>query len=611
MKALFFLFILLTAFVHSSTAQPYPIGKITPTWIDASRGNRNVPVEVYYPAVTAGTNVAVASGTFPVMVIGHGFSMGVDAYYNFRDFFVPRGFIIVLVNTEIGPIPFPDHAAFGADLNFAVNQMQALNNNTSSVFFGRVKNKSAIMGHSMGGGCSFLAASTGNPYITTLLGFAPAETNPSAISAASNISIPALLFYGSKDAVTPPANHVIPMYNNLSSSCKVMVSITDGSHCRFANNNVTCNFGESTSCIGCTFISHADHHARTFAIMEPWLNFFLKEDCGQWVAFEQSLDNTTGTSYVRSCNYSLPIAVATAMGSTTVCNGDSVMIAGGGTGYAQYLWSNGASTINISVTQSGNYSLFVTDHYNCRDTSNSITVEVDGPQIPVLNTTDTLKACENDSIYLSVVDPQATVAYVWNTGDTIDQILLSQTGYYFVMAMDSNGCTAYSDTIAFYILPLPTAPHITLQNDTLFATASADSFQWFFDGIPISNSNVNVLVPTASGRYSVVVTDDNGCTSPPADFYYYLTISDSLTTANTWHLFPNPVNDVLVVSVSEKNTQPLHISLHDVNGGEKSVLITSQGNSWLVDIAALPPAIYYLRISTFNGIHYQRIFKLN
>jgi predicted dienelactone hydrolase len=275
MKSLFSLFagMFFIILYNDSIAQTYAVGKSTPTLVDASRSNRNIPVEIYYPANTAGTNVPVAAGVFPVLVIGHGFSMTVDAYYNFRDFFVPKGYIIILPNTE-SALGSANHTNFAGDLNYCVDYMQAENISNASIFFGKVKNKTGIMGHSMGGGCSFVAAGTGNPNITTILGFAPAETTPSAITAASSISVPALMFYGSKDAVTPPANHVIPMYNNLQSFCKAMVTITDGAHCRFANTNGTCNFGEGTACIACTFITNAEQHARTFAIMLPWVIFF-------------------------------------------------------------------------------------------------------------------------------------------------------------------------------------------------------------------------------------------------------------------------------------------------------------------------------------------------
>ena len=79
-----------------SKAQPYAIGHTTITFVDASRNNRNIATEIYYPANVAGNNVGVAttSELFPVLSFGHGFLMGYDAYQNFWETLVPNGFVI-------------------------------------------------------------------------------------------------------------------------------------------------------------------------------------------------------------------------------------------------------------------------------------------------------------------------------------------------------------------------------------------------------------------------------------------------------------------------------------------------------------------------------------
>jgi predicted dienelactone hydrolase len=586
-------------FFQSTTAQTYAVGKSTPTMVDAARSNRNIPIEIYYPADAAGTNVPVASGVFPVMVIGHGFSMGVDAYYNFRDFFVPKGYIIVLVNTETGLSPV--HATFGEDLNYCVNYMQAENTNNASIFFGKVKNKTALMGHSMGGGCSFLAAATGNPNITTLLGFAPAETSTSAITAASSISVPALMFYGSKDVVTPPADHVIPMYNNLQSSCKAMATITDGAHCRFGNTNATCNFGEGVSCIACSFLTNAQQHQKTFAIMEPWINFFLKEQCNQWTAFESSLDNTAGTTYVRACNYTLPTATATAQGATQFCDGGSVGITGGGLGYNGYLWSNGETTTDITATQSGNYTLEVTDQYNCKDTSNVINVTVGNPAKPALFVPGDNIFCDGESVAVIISNYDSTQTYLWSTGETSDNIIVAQTLDVFVKVTDSIGCEKYSDTLSFTMNTNPPVPTIQQSNDTLFVIGATGIVQWSVDGNVILNSNVTEFVPTTSGVYSVAVIDANGCFAQSADFTYI--ISSVTESENSgWNIYPNPVSNSLKI-------QSADVSVYDITGRKQLIRISSEKNMLQLNLSNLAEGMYVLKIQQESNTQYFHVMK--
>ena len=149
-----------------------------------------------------------------------------------------------------------------------------------------------VMGHSMGGGASFLAAQL-NPNVKTLLNFAPAETNPSAIQAAATISIPTLIFAGVNDCVTPPNTNQIPMYTGLISSCKTLISIIGGSHCQMANSNFFCGIGES-SCTPQPTITRTAQQNKINSYLLPWLDFQLKGNCAQGNLFDTQIlvDNT-------------------------------------------------------------------------------------------------------------------------------------------------------------------------------------------------------------------------------------------------------------------------------------------------------------------------------
>ena len=168
----------------SSFAQ-YQIGHYTKTFIDPDRGNRAIETEIYYPANTQGNNTPIASGDFPVIVFGHGFVMVWDAYENLWEEFVPRGYIMAFPKTE-GNLFSTDHQQFGWDLQFLVLKIQDEGNNSSSALFNGVNNNTALMGHSMGGGASFLAADSlctnGNIQLKTIVGLAPAESTSNGVS---------------------------------------------------------------------------------------------------------------------------------------------------------------------------------------------------------------------------------------------------------------------------------------------------------------------------------------------------------------------------------------------------------------------------------------------
>ena len=218
MKLIYALLILMPFTGYSQ----FEIGTTSITFTDTDRG-REVETFIYYPADAAGADVSLADGLFPVISVGHGFLMTYESYQYIWEHYVPLGYIVILPNTETA-VPV-SHGDFGKDLSFVIHALLAENEIESSPFFGHVSPHSALVGHSMGGGASILAAAE-DASITTIVTFAAAETDPSAIAAASSINQPSLTFAGGNDCVTPPADNQEPMYAN-HNDCKGYVLITE------------------------------------------------------------------------------------------------------------------------------------------------------------------------------------------------------------------------------------------------------------------------------------------------------------------------------------------------------------------------------------------------
>ncbi|MFK7787283.1 MAG: T9SS type A sorting domain-containing protein [Crocinitomicaceae bacterium] len=371
------LLLALTVFCSFTTwAQTYEIGHTTITFNDPARTGgfgsgggpgRQIQSEVYYPADVAGTDVAAAMGEHPVIVFGHGFVMAWDAYANIWEELVPQGYIMVFPRTE-GNFS-PSHDDFGMDLALLVTKIQELNTTGGSILENHVAAKSAIMGHSMGGGSSFLAAAS-NTSIETVIGLAPAETNSSAISAAAQVTVPALVFSGSGDAVTPATDHHLPIYNATASSCKNYVDITGGAHCYYANSNFNCDFGEGTSGGNIT-ITRSEQHQILFDIVTPWLDYKLKGDCSANVVFNDLLANDPRIVATQNCTFTPFVTTVSSNGVTLTADNTT----------ASYQWldcNNNFSPLpgetNISLTPSpGNYAVELTEN-GCIDTSSCFVI---------------------------------------------------------------------------------------------------------------------------------------------------------------------------------------------------------------------------------------------
>ena len=292
-----YLVIILLCVSSCLLAQTFNIGHTSMDFYDNAR-NRNITTEIYYPADSNGDDRPISFGNFPVIVFGHGFLISWDSYDNYWTSLVPEGYILCFPTTEMGFTP--SHQSFADDLIFLTSQMQIESQNSTSIFYNSILPKTGIMGHSMGGGASFLAAAN-NPNINTLINFAAAETNPSAISAARNINIPSLIFSGEDDCVTPPINHQNIMFDSLNSYCKTQINILNGGHCYFANENVLCSFGES-SCNPTLNITRNEQQNITNDFLKIWLNFSLKSNQNSFTIFNDSLQTSNRITYSQFCN---------------------------------------------------------------------------------------------------------------------------------------------------------------------------------------------------------------------------------------------------------------------------------------------------------------------
>jgi dienelactone hydrolase len=391
MNKILFLLIPFT-FAFSFASAQYAIGHTTITFNDPSRSGgfgtgggpgRQIQTEIYYPATTAGDNTPVASGTFPVIVFGHGFAMSWDAYQNIWEHYASKGYVLAFPRTEGGLFPAPSHQDFGLDLKIVGEKVIALNASSTSLFFQKILSNVGIIGHSMGGGASILAAS-GNNGIRTVVGLAPAETNPSAIAAAAGVSVPALIFSGSQDGVTPPNDHHLPIFNNLGSGCKTFASIIGGAHCYFANSNFNCDFGEATSSSGIS-ISRSEQQQRTFSLLDPWLAFMLKDSCQSYSNFMNKLDDFPTQIVVNSTCSVNPIP------NIQYANG---LLSASVSGF-QYQWTLNGQPISDAINQdyqplaSGQYAVEVIFYNGCSQTSapfdlNGLDVEINALNLLVL-----------------------------------------------------------------------------------------------------------------------------------------------------------------------------------------------------------------------------------
>jgi dienelactone hydrolase len=505
----------------------FQVGHMSINFKDASRsggytisGGINMPgtgrtigTEVYYPSATAGNNVAVATGTFPVVVFGHGFAMAWDSYDNVYNRLAALGYIVLLPRTEGGTIfPPPNHADFGIDLKLIANQALSLNTISTptalTTFNGKVLQKSAIGGHSMGAGASFLAAAN-NSSLTCLFNFAAATTNnsPNSVASASLVSIPSLVISGEKDNVadtTVQNSH----YNGLASTKKFHVIIKDLTHCEFGNGTSgTCNIGQS-SCGNTT--CNTNFFRRYMTYLEPFLAHQLKGSCP---AGKQFMDTIQASSNVRPGRkitgtlVTLP-TINISGGGVNVCVGNQVTLTASGA--STYSWTGGVTNnIAFAASSTQNYTVTGTDALGCQNTkTTSITVN----QGPTVTITPTISAiCQGQSIGLTA---SGATTYTWSHGGANGANLTpTATTIYTVTATGASTCAAIvTKTITVNLPPTisitPTLTSICADQSINLTANGANTYTWNHGG-----SNGSSQSPSVTTTYTVNATSATGCTN--------------------------------------------------------------------------------------------------
>lgn len=529
-----------------SYSQNFSIGHTTIVFEDPERNNREIETEIYYPASTAGVDVAPATGRFPVIVFGHGFVMVWSAYENLWEEFVPRGYIMAFPRTE-GNILSTDHQQFGWDLEFLVTAMQAQGADQNSVLFNAVASETALMGHSMGGGAAFLAADSlcnnGNQNLKTLVGLAPAESTSngvSSIASAAEVTVPSFVLSGVQDGVTPPQDHHIPMYNALASDCKTLLNITGGAHCYFANSNFNCDFGEGTSSTGIS-ITRQEQHEITFDFVNLWLDYTLKADCNDFSVFNDSLNSTPRATFDQVCNSPISFNSTEAV---SICQGDT------------YTFPDGTTSTSSTVHTSNLISVGGCDSI----------VETTLSVVSSFNTSESVTICSGDTYTF----PDGTSSSIATTHSSI--------------LTSSGGCDSIIETI-LDVQSVDT--NVSLSNGTLTANVAGASYQWIDCNTlsPINGATSQSFSPSSTGNYAVQITQ-NGCTEN-SNCHQVQVASVGEYDKDIIAIFPNPT-DGLIHFESETAGQ---ITLLNAAGRIVATHRVNEGNQQLM--LQLSPGVYF------------------
>ena len=302
-----------------------------------------------------------------------------------------------------------------------------------------------------------------------------------------------------------------------STGCQTTISIiinnVAGPSANYTITNATCGFANGAADVSVT--GGATPYAYT------WSNASTNEDIDSVLAGTYAVT----ISDANNCETSLSFPIANVGGATfslnpsdATCgnaNGAVALNAGNGTLPYSFIWSNGATTEDLSNVTAGQYSVTLTDANSCQ-TIDTATVNNTGASVVTLAVVYTTCGLDNGSVTSSISGGTVPYNFTWSNGETTQNISNLAAGTYTVSVTDANSCV----TVETQNVGGSTAPNAALTmtpeicgnaNGTITTAVSAGTLPYTFAWY--SGSTDQNLDSLTAGLYALTITDSVGCTA--------------------------------------------------------------------------------------------------
>lgn len=289
-------------------------------------------------------------------------------------------------------------------------------------------------------------------------------------------------------------------------------------------------------------------------------------------------------------------------GANAVCDGQSIPLTASGD-FVSYQWLlngapvAGATSAQVAATQGGTYSVRAVNAEGCTLVSSGHAVELRPAPDATITVNGSTALCEGESVTLSA--PAGMASYLWESGQTTQTIVVTQTGNYAVIVTNAEGCTGNSEPVGVTFSAPGPSPEIAVSGDGInqycFSTLQPVDWEIFNAGgqsVKTGSGTEICVTPTEAQEGKAVA---KGC-FPDAERTFIFTVGRA-ESAFSFALYPNPATGAARVSV--KGGGVCTATVYDALG--RPVYASAFVQEGELPAERWPAGVYRVVLTTENG----------
>ena len=354
-----------------------------------------------------------------------------------------------------------------------------------------------------------------------------------------------------------------------------------------------------------------------------WSNGLTTEDIANLSSGTYSCTITDANN----CSYNIGATILNTSGNLAIINSTItdafcgnlglINLTTSGSQPINYLWSNNATTEDISGLTGGTYSCVISDALGCVITFSANINTADGPIATIVSEVDDNCAQNSGSIDINVTNGTPGYTFTWSNGATTEDINFLNAGTYTCVVRDANGCETTIISTIDNITPFTSTGVVTDESCVGCADGSIDittintgpnPLQFFWD--PIS-ANTEDITGLTAGVYTLYVYESFCFVSYTFTVNTTVGIKDNSVKDNSINVYPNPSTGMFTVKLSDElvdvNSMEIINTIGELIYEIKTTDNKIKNNEFKINLSEFDNGVYYLRCKTKDKYYIKKL----